>query len=308
MCADGYGSDNPSELRAQLQKTLSLGGLAERMVSLPTIMDTDADEDVVSEIKPVMIAEVTAAIEMLQEQEEHSMRVMQMASTEEPVARARAAVWIAETKIKEYTAQCTDVTQDVNVEEMEQLEKEKRGAKRKVELKERHKQAIQASSLTSTKRSHAVMTAPSTPKTGNVLERILSTPVRTPTSSQSVLDNYNMDEMTLVRSPAPNVSVHSFPNESTGSPNRVMHSQLPAVAANHFTLAEIMRDKPMITNTKAVVLAGRDCVTQKGVPRWNILLGCEHSIMIMVCWREQTEIAQALTINALDKVISLKKH
>ena len=45
------------------------------MLFSPTIMDIDADDDVVEEIKPVMIAEVDAAVAKIREQLEHCMDV-----------------------------------------------------------------------------------------------------------------------------------------------------------------------------------------------------------------------------------------
>ena len=264
-------------LRAQLQASLSIADVCSHIDHslLKTVMESDAGEDTIEDIKPVMKSEISASLARTKSRQQECIQKLQLNTHSVELIQCQASSWLTSIEIDTLKAKCADASTPSSDADMQALQERLARADRRVVLKKRRLDAEQTSMVTS------------------------SVPVSQTSDASS---------RTSTTVPAPRLlSASSFGHQAAMSPPGRSDAHGSPDLLPYKPIGDIIRDKSMKAKTKGVVVAQTDATVPNGIPKRVILLAWGNVCAPLIVWRDQAEHVARVAEASMDKVICLDK-
>ena len=273
-------TSSAQSLRAQLQELLSIADVGSHIDHslLKTVMESDAGEDTIEDIKPVMKSEISASLARTKSRQQECIQKLQLNSHSVELIQCQASSWLTSIEIDTLKAKSSDTSTPSTPSsdaDMQALQERLARADRRVVLKKRRLDAEQKTMVT---------------------------------SSVPVSQTSDPSSRTSTTVPAPRLlSESSFGHQAAMGPPARSDAHGSPDLLPYKPIGDIIRDKSMKAKTKGVVVAQTDATVPNGIPKRVILLAWGNICAPLIVWREQAEHVARVAEASMDKVICLDK-
>ena len=122
---EGSTTLSSKTLRSDLQAVLNIGCVSKQIAEtsdIRTIMENEADDDEIEDIKPVMSSEINALLKSIKARQQEAIDKLKLNCYEIALLKSRASRWLIKAEIESLKAKATDDATPSQAEDMQALQ------------------------------------------------------------------------------------------------------------------------------------------------------------------------------------------